>query len=112
MLGVELKAFLTARLDEDEAGATAARDVDGGYYGRTWIELGPAVVEHAHRHDPTRVLAEVAVKRMILAEWQRALNLALTFTEGRQAIGAQAPLGVAVQLLALAYAAHPDFNPS
>ena len=51
-------AFLRARLDEDEAAAKA------------WLPFGnpdSAQREHIARHDPARVLREVAAKRAILA---------------------------------------------
>jgi hypothetical protein len=53
-----LAAFLAARLDEDEAAAKA------------WLPFGnpdAAAREHIARHDPGRVLREVAAKRAILA---------------------------------------------
>jgi hypothetical protein len=53
----DLIAFLQARLDEDERSAHA------------WLPFGnpdAAARDHIARHDPGRVLAEVAAKRAIL----------------------------------------------
>jgi hypothetical protein len=53
----DLIAFLQARLDEDEHAANA------------WLPLGnPTAAERNHiaRHDPARVLADVAAKRAIV----------------------------------------------
>jgi hypothetical protein len=88
----DLRAFLEARLDEDEQ---HARQVEGdghwdcvstgvlelggvpdpndraGHYPGADLDglvLGPrGVVYHAARHDPARVLREVAAKRALLA---------------------------------------------
>src|SRR5450631_2764744 len=87
----EMVAFLNARLDEDEAAAYKAATADRRFGGRPhwsalghgivtdsaipdWavVDLGPCiddgeVAEHIARHDPARVLREVAFKRAILA---------------------------------------------
>jgi Family of unknown function (DUF6221) len=71
----DIAAFLNARLREDEAAAKAA--APGPWHGHEAGSLravlpakgiGPdtAVVEHIARHDPARVLREVAAKRAIL----------------------------------------------
>lgn len=76
--------FLTARLDEDEQAAQAASErapwshnaddywMITGTDGEVVVydESAPTTAEAVHiaRHDPTRVLAEVAAKRAILAE--------------------------------------------
>jgi hypothetical protein len=81
----DLIAFLNARLDEDEA---AAKQAAGGIHGRrenykaivadaadpdNWaiVDLSPLAEDeylgtHIARHDPARVLREVAAKRAIL----------------------------------------------
>lgn len=79
----DLIAFVTARLDEDEA---TAREAVG--LTECWIAEEPAIgvvlvdgeplieghitglTAHIARHDPARVLREVAAKRGILAEHQ------------------------------------------
>ena len=63
----ELIAFVTARLDEDEA---AAQEAASRPLGPAWDDgtRHTAVARHINRHDPARVLREVAAKRAILAE--------------------------------------------
>ena len=75
----DLIAFLNARLDEDEAAAKGAAG-DVWEYRDTWVWCGPFEVAdifggadmeeiggHIARHDPARVLREVAAKRAIVA---------------------------------------------
>jgi hypothetical protein len=85
---VNLTEFLTARLDEDEA---AARELLRGHPGPWRVGLpsdvrdsaGEVVVAdechwspmpHIARHDPARVLRDVAAKRAILAECARSIE--------------------------------------
>jgi hypothetical protein len=72
---VTLTEFLTARLDEDEAVARKAshQKVAGPFHGDWRADsLALSVVadredrRHIARHDPARVLAEVAAKRAIV----------------------------------------------
>jgi len=90
----DLAAFLAARLDEDEAAAGVASRFPH-WHGEPWYDgqflkdgrtqradlwgapgmqftghgaLDTVVVDHIARHDPARVLREVAAKRAILAE--------------------------------------------
>lgn len=89
----DLTAFITARLDEDEAAAAAASDGPWTPWrgrpglGLAHLEYGVTLpgqmsgslvsiatatwmdAEHIGRHDPVRVLREVAAKRAILAWW-------------------------------------------
>ena len=62
----DLIAFITARLDEDEAAAKAAQE-SAPSDGELAQQAGPCVDEagyvHIARHDPARVLREVAAKR-------------------------------------------------
>lgn len=74
----ELIAWLRAQLDEDERVALAAQSVDGGVFdgagivvmraatGTRSVTLTSVVARHIARHDPARVLAEVAAKRAIV----------------------------------------------
>lgn len=78
-----LVAFLKARLDEDEA---AARRVDTSWRqdgetgvilasdGRNAEECAAAywtgIAEHIVRHDPRRVLADIAAKRLLIKEYE------------------------------------------
>ena len=63
----DLAAFLTARLDEDEARARAALEEwhDEGTR-HEWEDLPDASFAHARSFDPARVLREVEAKRAIL----------------------------------------------
>jgi Family of unknown function (DUF6221) len=67
-----LAAFYAARLDDDEAAAKAAAASGPWYWAepRTYPQRIARAEEAAHiaRHDPARVLREVAAKRAILAE--------------------------------------------
>jgi Family of unknown function (DUF6221) len=67
----DLAAFLAARLDEDEAAAKAAAASGPWYWAepRTYPQRIAGAEEAAHiaRHDPGRVLREVAAKRAILS---------------------------------------------
>ena len=61
----DLVTFLRDRLDEDEAAARAAL-ADGDDYHGLGCESTQAWGEHDDRHDPARVLADVATKRAIV----------------------------------------------
>lgn len=83
MSSEDLVAFLRARLDEDERVARAAgwhRWQLGIMYGTVHAPGNGKTVamgcreydaEHIARHDPARVLRELAVKRALLAEHRR-----------------------------------------
>jgi hypothetical protein len=62
---LDLVAWTRAQIDEDERVARAARP---GYFTPAVLSLFSAVgdAQHVTRHDPARVLAEVAAKRAIL----------------------------------------------
>ena len=62
----DIAAFITARLNEDERRALAARDQwnDDPF---EWEDLPDAVFSHARNLDPARVLREVAALRAIVA---------------------------------------------
>jgi Family of unknown function (DUF6221) len=75
----DLVAFLTARLDEDEAAAKAAGGfLDSGSPGELAANLqhfrwrgspiAEAAIAHVAEHRPARVLREIDAKRNILAE--------------------------------------------
>ena len=93
-----LVEFLRARLDEDEAAAKA------------WLPFGnpdAAARVHIARLDPGRVLREVEAKRRLIADYEvYDASARYPDSEGGIAIG----LGTAVELAALAYADHPDYD--
>ena len=91
-----LAAFLTARIDEDEAAAKA------------WLPFGnpdaPAR-EHIARYDPGRVLREVEANRRILAEFQ-----AQDGDPWSADADYFAGLVFVVKALAGVYSSHPDYR--
>lgn len=113
----ELIAFVAARLDEDEA---IAREAAG--LTENWIAEEPAIgivlvdgeplieghitglAAHIARHDPARVLREVAAKREHLRLYDEAVN------------GINADLGIADALKevlradAATWSDHPDYG--
>lgn len=62
--------------------------------------------EHAARHDPARVLAEVAAKREVVRLAERAHDYHETFMNGFAAA-----LEDALRLFALPYAGHREYRP-
>lgn len=105
--------FLTARLDEDEAVARAAspgpwsaedeevKAVDDITVCDAFALSSPqtrATAEHIARHDPARILAEVASKRAIVEEAGQ-----FGLREGVMSF-------MALCHLATVYADHPDFQ--
>ncbi|HLK73777.1 MAG TPA: DUF6221 family protein [Streptosporangiaceae bacterium] len=111
-----LAAFLSARLDEDEA---IAREAAG--LTECWVAEEPAIgvvlvdgeplieghiaglTAHIARHDPARVLREVEAVRAVVAAYEKSVRVV---GEG---------LSVSNRRLVLAFAAvygaHPDFRP-
>ena len=74
----DLAAFYAARLDEDEWIAQGAARTDDGYNG-SWLPVyfgsggfDARVDDHIARHDPARVLREVAAGRKLLADYELA----------------------------------------
>lgn len=140
MVAVDIATFLAARLDEDEAVAKACgvgiRDTwhtiewyDGQFEDGLTVSVdvhglaGTPITSrgvllradgvHIARHDPARVLAEVAAKRAIVAEYEARdkdadLMLGPDVLRQREWSG----LRLAVHLLATAYASHPDYDQS
>lgn len=99
----DIVAFLTARLDEDEAAAKAVPHVDWTDYDG-WAELDSSVRAHAYRHDPPRVLADVAAKREIVM-----ISNSMRRESDR---GAEILADVALRALAAVHADHPDYDES
>jgi hypothetical protein len=136
----DIVAFLVARLDEDERIARAATDgpwtADSGSSRSIVGATGPlprlaghvvcsvgaydrgvpstADVEHILRHDPARVLREVAAKRRRLERYSTSL-VALAAAEGTLLAGATKislrARREAVLDDAAVYSGHPDFAP-
>lgn len=115
-----LLEFLQARLTEDELTALAAiegspqwrsslsfRDVkdEHGHFVVEADRHHPSVEQAAHiaRYCPARILAELEVKRLMIADYLRS-----------DAAGELLERGVienALRQLATVYAEHPDYNP-
>ena len=104
-MSTDLIAFITARLDEDEAAAKAAWGVewDWRYVARPFGER-PSIAHTVHiaLHDPARVLREVEAKRAMLAE--------LTRWPFDYRPGCNDPIRLFVHLLAAPYSDHPDWR--
>jgi hypothetical protein len=77
--------------------------------GASSLSMTSESAEHAARHDPARVLAEVDAKRQILASYEQVAN-----GDGDEyeeyADGWAHALGLAVRSLALPYAGHLDYR--
>lgn len=119
--------FLNARYDEDEATARAVTDAGGESDWRAHpvaelegrraltggsfifavvdpVPEGPACADHAARHDPARVLREIAAKRAVLALASEALGDDTTVPD------AEFMAGEIVKALASVYSDHPDYQ--
>lgn len=132
---MDIVEFLPARLDEDEAAAQFVEDNSAPFTGE-WVNddgralrtrngwtlaympdakpWRPGVLDHIARHDPARVLAEVAAKRAIVAQhagthecpspndWALGKNTDYVTEEECWTL----------RNLAAPYADHPDYNPA
>ncbi|QVJ03041.1 hypothetical protein KGD82_13485 [Nocardiopsis eucommiae] len=131
---MDIVEFLNARLDEGEAAAQAVIDAGGrsGWEAVPIAELdgrraltggssifavmdpvpeGRACAEHAARHDPARVLREVAAKRKMLelhANGCPGINYCVSCWNGNESLDWPCPT---VRTLASAHADHPDYAP-
>lgn len=105
----ELIAFLNERLAEDERLAIAARDEpETGWW---WSEDAESAPErHIARHDPARVLADVAAKRAIVEAYEGAELERGDDPNDETRIADATTLRWVVCVLASAYAQHPDYR--
>ena len=140
----DLVGFITARLDEDEAAANALATggnpaigkagqwnayIEGGDDGWAFEDdaangVGAIVGSHelaAHiaRHDPVRVLREVAADRAILDRLEHAARYRdqvfarpepRSVSDEMRAVTTMLTLEVAVKLRAAIYNDHPDYQ--
>jgi hypothetical protein len=116
----DLDGFLLARIAEDQRLAAAAAAATGQ---ESWDgvsgELPREAADHVAHHGPARVLAECAAKRrLVLACRDARPDLRLL---GARPAGLDFPLpptdqhqlaALILALLALPYAAHPDYRPA
>jgi Family of unknown function (DUF6221) len=142
----DLVAFLTARLDEDEAMAAATPGIGFQAQGLAWHEVDPdrqagrieddcgyVVVydegaptadqaAHIARHDPARVLREVAFKRTILAghypgaTWAHDAPEGLKICAGEEGDGDTWQMATRwpcpeIRALAAVWSDHPEWRP-
>lgn len=129
----ELLRFLQARLDEDEAAAKAASGDEAADWhwtpavtaaGRAilvasgeWDDTDIAQVdqdaddlaEHIARHDPARVLREVAAKRALLAVYEGFSHPVSLLERATYPSFAEVLRGQ-VRHLAAVYSDHPDYR--
>jgi hypothetical protein len=117
----DLIAFITARLDEDEHAAQQTAQMGdgtgewrvsgGGLATGPWQllsrysaegQLSSWHLDHIARHDPARVLRDVAAKRLVLEE-ARSLDRSADVDAGPSATQL-------FRLLALPYSDHPDYR--
>jgi len=121
LIVVTLLEFLQARLTEDELTALAAtegspawrsslafRDVkdEHGHFVVEADRHHPSVEQAAHiaRHSPARALADVEAKRRVIADYLRSDAAGELLERGA--------LENILRHLSVAYADHPDYNPS
>jgi hypothetical protein len=121
--------FLRARIAEDEAAAMAAADgpwehdehlgdhavtsvigavaTASNVYPEGAVGLEEADAAHIARHDPARVLREVAAKRAIIEEWEVDYidNPCTQLPDARAA-------RLALHVIATVYSDHPDYDPA
>lgn len=118
---MDIVEFLTARLDEDAAVAKDVRHDDWTDYDG-WAELDQDVKAHAWRHDPARVLREVAAKRAIVhMHGSEQVDYINGDGDSRDSVDCKTcdPGGSpnlwpcdTLKYLAAAYADHPDYDQS
>ena len=134
-MSVSLVAFLTARLDEDQA---VAREAAG--LAECWVAEEPAIgvvlvdgeplieghitglTAHIARHDPARVLREVRAGRKLIAAYEDRLSWVHDYSDPgsdyedpgglklKWEEGATAALLAAIQLRAAIYSEHQDYR--
>lgn len=131
-MSADLAAFVTARLGEDEAAAKAAQLRHAGPWSHAdnpdsplpvaaslydsrdesvGVIRGSYLAAHIARHDPARVLREVAAKRAILAAWQESLTIQDGYREVGYEEGRREAQERDVRHLAAAWGDHPDYDP-
>ncbi|BCF84544.1 hypothetical protein RQCS_40890 [Rhodococcus qingshengii] len=90
--------FFEARIADDEAIASGA--VRWSHGAAEWADGGEPDFIHIARHDPARVLREVAAKRGIVAKVRQGMVNIRIFPG----------LWESMQLLAVPYDDHPDYR--
>ena len=121
-MSADLIEFLSARLDEDEAAANAAEAAQRQpWQDSEWMEKHPADLAHYARHDPARVLREVAAKRAILEYYVEPPNGVRTgnaevISSAEGGSGRNPRVLTVIEAIVLDLAAvwsdHPDYDPA
>ncbi|MFI1580031.1 DUF6221 family protein [Embleya sp. NPDC020630] len=127
----DLVAFLRARLDEAAHDANAAASEIGPdwYYDAesgsvasrrehdmvatgAQDQLGPERGAHIARHDPARVLRDVAARRRIVENYTKVCGYGRGgYTPRDEAyVLAEGALATTIKILATVYADHPDYQ--
>ena len=126
----DLTAFITARLDEDEAVAKAATIEHLGTWRPVWILASDAArivdtdgmliggsqlrgeAEHIARHDPARVLREVTAKRAMVAQHSRNPGTVFDACDWCSHEAADYPWPCpTIRAIAAIWNDHPDYQP-
>ena len=112
----DLIVFLTARLDETEARALAAReDWDDESQQYEWNDLSEAVYAHVYAHarclDPALVLREVEAKRKIVRRCMAGMDELDVYPNGLLTPRALLSRQTLMDLAAV-YSDHPDYWPA
>jgi hypothetical protein len=117
-------AFLAARLAEDyylahKFAFTHDADWDAEMLGRLWWygsgdapqprSASDPIIQHVARHDPARVLREVAAGRRMISEYERWQKEALATDDPGAALFALGWHG-AILAKAAVYSDHPDYQ--
>lgn len=115
----DVDGFLLARIAEDQRLAAEAAEGSGRPSWDGGVTAPDGSADHVAHHDPARVLAECAAKRrLVLACRDARPDLHLL---GARPQGLDFPLpptdqhqlaALTLALLALPYAAHPDYRPA
>jgi hypothetical protein len=117
----DLDGFLLARIAEDHRLAAAAAVATGreAWDGVPDGEVPADAAEHVAHHDPARVLAECAAKRRLVnacRDTRPDLHLLGTRPQGLDfpvpPTDQHQLAALTLALLALPYAAHPDYRPA
>lgn len=115
----DLDGFLLARIAEDQRLAAEAAQATGREAWDAGVTAPQGAAGHVAHHDPARVLADCAARRrLVLACRDVRPDLRLL---GARPQGLDFPLAptdqhqlaaLTLALLALPYAAHPDYRPA
>lgn len=121
----DLVQFLNDRLAEDEAAATEAGSDEWSSDDAVWMLMdskGEAVVHnegkpteeqaiHMARHDPARVLREVAAKRALLQRYASAARSAEVAYANDSDVYFAEGLEQSIGIMAAAYSDHSEYDP-